>query len=222
MSHRTRVDVHWQAEPEIAIALAWQPVASRPALATLFALDARLAGVVSRAKEPLLAQMRLAWWRDRLGERPGADALGEPLLDDLADRWSGHVSLLKSLVDGWESLLGEAPLSSSAIGDFASGRGDALAAFASLAGADRHSEAARTAGQGWALADLAWRSSDASERDTARSLGREIDFVPIRARALRGIAVLGGLSRRSLTRGEPLMRGRGAALAAIRLGMLGR
>ena len=39
---------------------------------------------------------------------------------------------------------------------------------------------------------------------------------------VRGLAVLDELSRRSLTRGEPLMHGRRAALAALRVGMFGR
>jgi hypothetical protein len=39
---------------------------------------------------------------------------------------------------------------------------------------------------------------------------------------LRGIAVLRGLSRRALDRGEPLMEGRGGAVAAMRLGLFGR
>ncbi len=191
-------------------------------MAALFDLDRRLAGLVARAREPLLAQMRLAWWRDRLVETVGAAPAGEPLLGELAEQWGQRTGSLRPLVDGWENLIGEAPLSCAAIADFAAGRGQALAAFAELANAGEDAPAALAAGRCWAFADFASHSSDARERETARALGRQVDLPRIRSRNLRGLAVLGGLSRRAVIRGEPLMHGRGAALAASRLGMLGR
>ena len=221
MGHRWAVNDQQRTDPAIAIALAWQPRESRPALAALFDLDRRLAGVVARAKEPLLAQMRLAWWRDQLAETLGASQTGEPLLAQIAARWGQSAESLRALVDGWENLIGEAPLSSAAIAGFAAGRGHAFAAFATLAGAVE-TDAAAQAGRCWAFADLCARNTDARERDIARTLGREIELAPLRSRALRGLAVIGGLSRRALIRGEPPMHGRAAALAAMRLGMLGR
>lgn len=208
--------------PAVALALAWQPAPSRPALHALFDLDRRLADLVSRAREPLLAQVRLAWWRDRLSGSPAEFPAGEPLLAELALRWGDRASSLRALVDGWENLLGDEPLGSDAIGAFAEGRGSALAAFADLAGATGDHAASHGSGQAWALAELAWRSSRAGERDAAMSLGSQLRLEPVRSRKLRGVAVLGGLSGRAIARREPIMHGRGAALHAIRLGIIGR
>ena len=49
--------------PMHRLALAYAPAEARPAWAGLLALDARLAGVVRAAREPVLGQLRLAWWR---------------------------------------------------------------------------------------------------------------------------------------------------------------
>jgi phytoene synthase len=214
------VDELKPSDPVLGLALAWQPRATRPALAALFALDQRLAGVVARAREPLLAQMRLAWWRDQLGS--GAEPVaGEPLLAEIAAHWVERTPHLAVLADGWENLLGDAPLAADAIDAFASARGEALAAFADLAGASPDRDSALAAGRRWALADFAWQASDPDERERALALGKEVPLAPVRTSRLRGVAVLGGLARRALERGEPLLSGRGAVLRAMRLGMFG-
>jgi phytoene synthase len=208
------------SDPALGLALAWQPRATRPALAALFALDQRLGSVVARAREPLLAQMRLAWWRDQLGSGAGAVA-GEPLLAEIAGRWGERARHLAVLPDGWEHLLGDAPLAAEAVDAFATAKGEALAAFADLAGASSDRDSARAAGRRWALADFGWRASHSHERESALTLGRQVSSPPVRSPQLRGVAVLGGLARRALGRGEPLMHGRGAILHAMRLGMFG-
>lgn len=216
------MDAAQQLDPTLAVALAWQPVATRPALACVFELDRRLAAVVAQAREPALAQIRLAWWRDRLADAPASAGLGEPLLATLSEHWGEDAGRLRVLVDGWEHLLGEAPLPAEDMAAFAAGRAEALAALADLAAPVERDPAAYATGQAWAFADLAWRSSDERERRLARSLGLSNAAPPPRSRALRGIAVLGGLANRALRRGEPPMHGRAAALLAIRLGMFGR
>ena len=64
---------------ERRLALAYAPANSRGLWLGLFALDARLGAVVQAAHEPLLAQIKLAWWRDELAKPLAARALGEPL-----------------------------------------------------------------------------------------------------------------------------------------------
>jgi phytoene synthase len=54
-----------------------------PGVAVLSCLDVRLAGVVRGAREPMLGQLKLAWWRDRLGGDPESWPKGEPLLASL-------------------------------------------------------------------------------------------------------------------------------------------
>lgn len=207
--------------PACALALAWQPAPSRPAFACLLRLDDRLARAVGRASEPVLAQVRLAWWRERLGDLHQSGPGGEPLLTAIHQHWGAASNELAALVDGWEELAGQAPLSSEAIGAFAAGRGEAMAAFARLVGEGDHAAAAGAAGRLWALADFAVFVSDETERGRARDIARPIPEPSLRVRGLRGVAVLGGLARQALSRGGRVGEGRRAALAAMRLGMFG-
>ena len=182
----------------------------------MLALDARVAGVVRGAREPILGQMRLAWWRDRLNEAPGGSPRGEPLLAAL-EPWDGHRQALVALVDGWEVLLGEAPLSAEALAGFAEGRGAVCAALAEMLGAGA-ADAARM-GRGWGLGDLAGHLSHPDELAAARDLAAAHDWAHVRLpRALRPLAVLHGLARRRV-RGHAT--GPGAFFTAMRLGFWG-
>ena len=204
------------------LALAYAPRRLREATLGLFALDAHLANLVRQAREPLLTQARLAWWRERLEEPIALRPKGDPLLDLLAN-WREREAALAALVDGWEHLLGER-LDAAAIGGFAEGRAAGFAGLAALAGEEGWRASAEQAGKRWALADLAAHLGDVGEReralDTARAAGRGDVALP---RALRPLTVLDGLARRSLARGgAPLAEGALAALAALRLGIVGR
>ncbi|WP_182849666.1 squalene/phytoene synthase family protein [Pelagerythrobacter aerophilus] len=206
------------------LALNYAPERIRAQTAALFALDARLGELVAKANEPLLAQLRLAWWRDELSKPQEERARGDPILDTLGETWPGEEHALIRLIDGWEQLVGAAPLPGSALESFADGRAGAFAALARLAGEPSAEEIARDAGRVWALADLAARVSDDQERQTACRLaeGQEHRF-PRLPRALRPLAVLRGLAHRALLLGgAPLVTGRRDILAALRLGMIGR
>ena len=200
------------------LALAHAPRRASEATLAVFALDCRLAAFLRRGQEPLLAQMRLAWWRDRLAEDPGKWPQGDPLLE-LLGSWDRPASL-GPLVDGWECLLGET-LGAQAIDTFAAGR---AAAFAALAAELRVADtAAKCAGRTWALADLAANLSDPAERQQVVAQAAGTDARLPKDRALRPLAILGGLGRRAIMRGgRPLLEGRGAALVAMRVGLFGR
>jgi phytoene synthase len=199
------------------LALAYTPGGTKPAVLALFALEARLAQAVRQASEPIMAQMRLAWWRDQLRFVPGARERSDELVRAL-DIFAGEEAALRELVDGWEILLSE-QLDAAA---FAEGRGGAFAALARVL--DAPDKPAAQAGRYFALADLAANLGDAGEKQdvlaAARSEGGTRVVLP---RQLRSLAVLDGLARRSLARGgAPLLEGPGAMLAAIRLGLTGR
>jgi phytoene synthase len=81
------------------LALAYAPAKSRAPLIALFALDARLADIVRHAHEPMLAQLRLAWWREQLTGGSGGPASGDPLLALLrewlgSDDWPAAVAVV--------------------------------------------------------------------------------------------------------------------------------
>jgi len=205
--------------PEAVIALAWSPPEVRSALGTVLRLDRRLARILARTREPMLGQMRLSWWREALGKPLAERPRGDAVLDAIGLHWAGREPALVALVDGWEQVLEEPPLSEAAARLFAAGRCEALiAAHRREPVALDPSDPCMAAAWHWSLADFAARVSDAQERALLVRLGlaqgRPAAPLP---REARGLAVLGGLGLRALRRGgRPLMEGRGAPLAALR------
>lgn len=204
------------------LALAYAPRLLREATLGLFALDAHLANLLRQAREPMIAQIRLAWWRERLEEPVARRPQGDPLLGLLAT-WTGHEAGLVALVDGWEHLLAER-LDGDAIREFSAGRAAGFTGLAELAGEVPAPAPASTAGMRWALADLAAHLGKSGEREAALAAARALPSEPASLpRALRPLTVLDGLARRSLARGGGrLAEGPLAGLAAVRLGILGR
>ncbi len=207
------------------LALSYAPAASRDATLTLLLLDNRLAAVLrQRGENALIAQMKLAWWRDRFGQQVSDWPKGEPLLGRIKT-WPVPYASMVPLVDGWEALLVE-ELDEASVKTFAQGRGQAWRAVAvALCGFDDEAgEIAARAGQEWALADLAMHLGQGDEAE----LVRELAFAAHRhrltlPRALRPLRVLHGLSQRALKRGSTdLLDGPGAMLTALQLGILGR
>ena len=207
---------------EQRLVLSYADSRGRPLLLGLFALDSRLAATVRGAREPVLAQLRLAWWRDQLASPVEARPSGEEVLDALGP-WGEAGAGLSSLVDGWENLIPAAELTTAAAQDFAAGR---AAAFATLAQALDLSagvvDCARRAAHAWALADLASKLGNPRERDTALALAAACDWSrPGLPRALRPLQVLHGLAARRQGQ-RPLLEGAGSLLLALRLGIVGR
>jgi phytoene synthase len=181
----------------------------------LLGLDQRLAGIVRHSHEPMLAQLRLAWWREQLRSDAANWPTGEPLLAALKT-WRGRHGALTALVDGWELLTGPAPLPAEALDGFADGRGQAFAALAGVLGARDDAMKVRELGRAWAFADLAGNLSNPEERDIVRALAAS-SSAPRLSRAMRTLAVLHGLAQRRLHGLSPT-----SLLAAMRLGLLGR
>ncbi|MFN2100632.1 hypothetical protein [Altererythrobacter sp. MF3-039] len=201
--------------------MAWTPQRFRLAFATLLALDQRLARIVSQATEPMLAQIRLAWWRDELAKPLEMRLTGDAVLDAIGESWRGEEAALSALVDAWELLLIEPPLPDHIADKFVQGRAEPFAAHAKVA-APHYVGGATDAATIWAAMDAAIHASDASERSAFRARTLKLDL-PNLPKSLRGLVVLAGLSRRTALRDEPiLMAGRGGAVAALRLGIFGR
>nr|WP_137678378.1 hypothetical protein [Parerythrobacter lutipelagi] len=206
------------------LALAHAPPQHRPAAISAFALDARLAQFVSQASEPLVAQLRLAWWRDELGKLPVDRAKGDAVLDMLGSDWTNGEAKLVALVDGWEQLLAEPPLPADALAEFAAGRSAVFAGLAGLAGHESNHSEAQRAGSIWALGDLAAHMADADERNFVIGQAQAQIEAPIRLpRPLRHLTIMGEIARRSLLQGgSVLLSSRGDYLTIARIGLLGR
>lgn len=185
----------------------------------LFLLDARLDRAVREASEPIIAQVKLAWWRDRFAEKPENWPNGEPLLEELAN-WDGEAAGLGALVDGWEVLATGQSLSASDIEGFLGGRSAAWLALARVLQPDiddrlggRVDDAARF----FALADLKERGVPVP--DASSSMPGSLPRLP---RRLRPFSVLAALGQRALRKDRPILDGFPALALAMRHGLVGR
>ncbi|MET0180074.1 MAG: squalene/phytoene synthase family protein [Novosphingobium sp.] len=193
--------------PPERLAVAYAPVSARPAWIGLLALDRRLARVALAAREPMLAQLRLAWWRDRFRAPAGDWPAGEPLLAVLA-AWEGERAALERLVDGWEGAIG-GEADEAALAALVAARAGAVAALARVVGVPP-SRAIEDRARHWAAASLP------APLNGRVSLGTTA--VPPLPRAMRPLAVLAGLAD-----GQASGPGRVRALGRIiRLGLTGR
>lgn len=205
------------AEARLALAYAG---ARRETVATALALDARLGAALRGASEPIVAQLKLAWWRDRLREERAAWPAGEPLLAALAD-WRTDLAPVAALVDGWEALLAER-LDAAALDAFAEGRAQLWRVVAAELGAAYRSDDLVLSARLWALGDLAANTGKPEERAAIAAAGPR-GAIPTLPSRLRPLTVLAALGRRGLRRGgRPLLEGVGALPLAIRVGITGR
>ena len=91
-------------DPRIMVAV---PRERRVAIAALWAFAERLTRLLIDAREPLIGQIKLAWWRDMavmLARDPDSLPKGEPLLAELTATWAGQGGL-DTLVDAAEAML---------------------------------------------------------------------------------------------------------------------
>jgi phytoene synthase len=210
--------------PLSRLALAYAPAPARIPTLALLALDARLAGIVRRSHEPMLAQLRLAWWREQLGSsHDDGWADGEPILAGLRS-WGGAHGPLVALVDGWEAMTGAAPLAAERLALLPAGRGAAFSALAHAIGAQHDAAEALRTGREWALADMLPRLGDEAERSALDELVAGEPWPRARlGRTLRPLAVLHGLARRRRAgKAASPPAGASSMLAAMRIGLLGR
>jgi 15-cis-phytoene synthase len=144
--------------PPKMVAIAYAKAVLRRRWALLVNLDARLQSVVARGTEPLLIQMRLAWWHEQIERGPNERAKGEPLLAELSaielaqpEAVIAHYATM--LVDAWEML---ATADDADQEQFAKLRGAALfGSYAHWAGTSEAMQVhASAAGTIWALADI--------------------------------------------------------------------
>lgn len=185
-----------QENPERALILVYAPPAAREGFRALLALDDALAKLLRTTSEPALGQMRLAWWRESLERLDHQPAPAEPVLSAIAT----HIlpagikgADLTPIVHGWEVLVEEEHLDAAALQRFGEGRGQLFALAGRLFGA-ANAEQLSTAGQGWALGDLAVhlqadKEAEEAHRQADAKLATSFDTAwPKRARALGAMA----------------------------------
>ena len=142
--------------------MSYAPGRSRAALDALFALDAALGNILRTTRDPLVGQMRLAWWREALQGLDATGAPAEPVLQSLTAAVLLGITgrALSEMVEAWEPLLDD--IGTGSIDDHARLRGRALFTMAGMAVGAAPDDPVGDAGEGWALADLAANLSDAA------------------------------------------------------------
>ena len=186
--------------PLSRLAIAYAPAAARPLWAALLALDARLSRAVEAASSPLIAQLKLAWWRDRMRTSAAQWPKGEPLLAALTS-FDGERAVLEALVDAWEGMVDEEP-GEGAFDRLAEARGGAIAALARVLSSRADPQAIAALARQWT-------------RPGAHTATPRLPRAPHLPRTLRPLLVLANLPR-------PDQAGPRAMLRIVRLGLFGR
>ena len=139
--------------PPARLAIAYAPVRLRNAFSLLLLFDNRLASIIGRSTEPLIAQMKIAWWYDALAKPEGGRPKGEPLLIELNKIDNPTViPAMQMVLDAWEMLLTEQNWSAQTLSDFAHVRAGAIfGTYAHWVGED---VAIGSFGEDWAIDDL--------------------------------------------------------------------
>ena len=178
------------------LSVLYAPAAVRPALLALHGLDLELAQVVASTSEPMLGEIRLAWWRDALTALDGGQVPPQPLLALIAaEVLSRGVSgaELTALEDRWLGLIGSDAVPESHF----DGGGTLFALLARIGGGD--SAAARRLGEAWAKGEPAQRESAQRESAQRESAQRESAQGPV-ATPLRPLFGLVQLAARDAAR----------------------
>lgn len=184
-----------------------------------FGLDTLLGRVVLGSNEPIVSQIRLAWWREKLQVLSAGALDRDPLTALIQSSWGMDTSPLIKLIDGWESFIVEPkrPMF------FVSAKAELVRAIAEKVGSQSDVDGAVLDAKLWAYADLA-NIADEMTRAWALQEWRKLPSVThTKARELRPLRVLGGLARRSLENGgKPMLGDRMSPLVALRLGLWGK
>ena len=99
-SHRYVLDLVRNADRERFLGALFAPEPQRSGLLALLAFDHELARTRSVTKEPMLARIRLEWWREAMTEAAGSGKpRAQPIVDALAETVRRHGLALESLVD---------------------------------------------------------------------------------------------------------------------------
>lgn len=207
---------------ECRVALAY---ARRPDLAgwtALLRLDMRLGEIVRTANEPLLAQIKLVWWRDQLLAGNPVSGSTDPLLREVATRLPDAGARLAELASAWEHLLSADALTTEGLAQYLDARAAGYGALANLIQRSDEQAAIIAAARWWAAGDTLLRLPDPGEREALFSAAAALPAPPRLSRPLRPLAILAALGRRAVQTRSPVLGDRIDALVALRVGMFGR
>lgn len=93
--------------PPTRLAIQYATPEHRVAFRLLMLIDQRLCDVLAKAREPMIGQIKLAWWREGFNSAATDRPKGEPLFEALnAYGEAIPTAALEGLVSAWEVLIG--------------------------------------------------------------------------------------------------------------------
>lgn len=210
-----------ELDPERRLALVYVGAGRRRALAALWQLDAAFGGLLATAGQPMIARIKIAWWREALQMLDQAPPPAEPVLRHVSERvLTAGVSgaELAAMADGWEYLAEPGLLANDSLDAYAHLRGGLLfRASAILLGAEADASVER-AGEGWALVDLARRTGSREEGERALVAARmRLNPAFPWPVLLRPLGMLALLARRDTARGAGRNERRGSPARVARM-----
>jgi phytoene synthase len=197
----------------------------------LWRLDSTLGGLLAGGSQPMVTQIKLAWWREALEALDRAPPPAEPLLQAVARTLlpaglSG--AMLAEMTEGWEILLTAETVREEDLAAYARQRGGLLFCCSAIVLAQPSGAEVERAGRAWALVDLARRSGAVEEAEQAIEAARlRIDGLFGRRwpAALRPLGMLAALAKRDAECGVGRFERQGAParmLAMARHRLTGR
>lgn len=206
-------------DPDRILALSYVPARRRPAMEALWRLDLALGQALAGGREPLISQIKLAWWREALEKLDHGPAPSEPVLQGLA----AHVlpagvsgAELAAMEEGWAVLLSSEPLTAAELQTYATARGGLLFRY-SAALLRSHIMPPAGAGEAWALVDLARHSAEPADVEAAVDAARQHGSRARWPARLRPLGMLAVLARRDAQEGRPRWEPQGAPARMLRM-----
>ncbi len=188
---------------EPALAVQYAPADRREDLLALWQLDARLRRIFVSMREPALAEIKLAWWQERLSALRTDTVPPEPLLRRLAGATAIAPVDLTTLAEGWRALFAD-EISAEQLDEYARLRGRGLVSAGAAALCGRATECMLQAGEGYSLVDYAADQPNGDVRGVAmraaRDRFREADRIAW-PRAMRPVGMIVELARGDAIRG---------------------
>jgi phytoene synthase len=198
-------------DPDRNLALAYVPAKRRAAVGALWRLDWALGAALAGGREPIIARIKLAWWREALERLDSGPAPAEPALRDSAEHLLPALggAELALMEDGWAALASAERLSDEDLDLYAARRGGLLFRYsARLLGAE--DEEVEPAGEAWALVDLARHCSTREDSDVAVAAARGRRGPGRWPVSLRPLGMLAVLAARDADPARPPWEPRGA------------
>ncbi len=74
-----------QGDPDRYLAALFAPKAARDHLLALYGLNVELSSIAEQAREPVLGEIRLQWWRDAIHKAARGQTVGHPVADAIGE-----------------------------------------------------------------------------------------------------------------------------------------